>query len=351
MRCLAAAAILALTAACGGASSLQRPEPDTMRELIVLVAPVSDDPYYADVADAIFEFHVAYAHQVEGRDDLIVLTDRRDYGRYVAALGAQRVVVAPMADIWARDFTLSNASHPVMFRYTAAGQGGGARGQRDADAVQGQFARFAEATGLAFGETDLLNDGGNFVDDYVGNVVVSRKFLRDNRLNEDQGRAALRRFPGVSNVAFIDSDEQGGLEHADGVVAFADVNTLIVNSYAQDPAYARKLREDLERGLPGVVIHEIVTPYDGARVYDRRFGSACGLYTNALVTPHRIYLPQFGIPEDEIALRQVRAATRREVVPVQSQMVCHMGGGVRCLSLQLRGANAAALLKPYRSAN
>ena len=128
-----------------------------------------------------------------------------------------------------------------------------------------------------------------------------------------------------------------------------DTNTLIVNSYAEDPAYARRLREDLERGLPGVVIHEIVTPYDGEGVYDERFGSACGLYTNALVTPHRIYLPQFGIPEDATALRQVRAATRREVVPVQSQMVCHMGGGLRCLSLQLRGANAATLLKRYRT--
>jgi len=257
-------------------------------------------------------------------------------------------MVAPMGDIWARDFTLSNASNPVMFRYTAAGQGGGAAGQREADAVQEQFALFAEQAGLSFGVTDLLNDGGNFVDDNAGNVVVSRKFLRDNLFTEDQARAALRRLPGIAHVAFIESDEQGGLEHADGVVAFVDINTLIVNSYAEDPAFACKLRADLERGLPGVVIHEIVTPHDGARVYDERFGSACGLYTNALVTPHRIYLPQFGIPEDEIALRQVRAATRREVVPVPSQMVCHMGGGVRCMSLQLRGANAAALLKHHR---
>ena len=187
-----------------------------MRELIVLAAPSSSDRYYAKVADAIFAFHVAYAHQIEGRDDLLVLTDQQNYDRYAAALGARKVAVAPMADIWARDFTFSNVSNPVMFRYTAAGQGGGVRGQRDADAVQEQFARFAEEAGLAFGETGLLNDGGNFVDDYAGNVVISRKFLRDNRLTEDQARTALGRLPGVSNVAFIDSDEQGGLEHADG---------------------------------------------------------------------------------------------------------------------------------------
>ena len=255
------------------------------RELIVLAAPASDDPYYAGVADAIFDFHVAFAQQIEGRDDLIVLTDRKSSARYVAALGKSRVRVLPMADIWMRDFTLSNASEPVMFRYTAAGQGAGKRGQHEADAVQDQFAALAESAGLSFGETNLFNDGGNFVDDYAGSIVVSRKFLRDNKLGEDAARAALKRFAGVSHVAFIDSDEQGGLEHADGVVAFVDVNTLVINTYAEDPAYAEKLRADLEAGLPGVVIHEIVTPYDGTRIYDKRFGSACGLYTNALVTP------------------------------------------------------------------
>lgn len=132
-------------------------------------------------------------------------------------------------------------------------------------------------------------------------------------------------------------------------MAFVDTNTLIVNAYPEDPAYASTLHEDLKRGLPGVTIHEITTPYDGSEIHDERFGSACGLYTNALVTPERIYLPQFGIPEDKVALAQVRAVTGRVVVPVPSSGVCAMGGGVRCMSWQLRGANAAALLRYARS--
>jgi agmatine/peptidylarginine deiminase len=210
--------------------------------------------------------------------------------------------------------------------------------------TQAGLASLARDAGLTFKSSALLNDGGNLVDDYAGNAVLSTKFLRDNRLSEDAARANLREL-GLVNIAFIEADEQGGLEHADGVVAFVDTNTLIINSYPQDAAYARALRTDLERGLPGVAIHEIVAPYDGSAVYDARFGSACGLYTNALVTPSRIYLPQFGIPEDAVALQQVRAATRREIVPVRSDRVCRMGGGVRCMSWQLRGANAELLLR------
>ncbi len=312
-------------------------------ELIVLSAPKTGDPYYAKLADRIFAFHVAFAKAIAGRDDVLILTDKGAYARYAKALGEDRVALAPMSDIWTRDFGTVHPANPVMFRYTAAGQGGGRQGQRDADAVQEDLALLADKAGLAFRESDLLNDGGNFVDDYAGRAVVSRKFLRDNGLSERAARERLRSVAGVRHVAFIESDEQGGLEHADGIVSFVGANTLLINSYPEDPAYMKQLKEDLRRGLPGVVIHEIVTPYDGSRVYDERFGSACGLYTNALVTPDRVYLPQFGIPEDTIALAQVRAATTREVVPVPSQQVCFMGGGVRCMSWQLRGKNASRL--------
>lgn len=344
------AAYCAALAACSGSATEDSSTEESAlmtdaRELILVAAPRHGDPYYADVADDIFAFHIAYAKAVEGRDDFIVLTDRRSYSRYADALGEARVAIAPQADIWTRDFSPSYAQAPVMFRYTAEGQGSGRRGQQDADHVQEQFASLLETAGARFTESDLFNDGGNLVDDYSGRVVLSRKFLRDNGFDEETGRKAVIEATGASSVAFIESDEQGGLEHADGVVAFVDEGVLIINSYPDDPKYAAELRADLERGLPGVTIHEIVTPYDGSEIYDQRFGSACGLYTNMLVTPHRVYLPQFGIAQDEEALASVRSWTDKEVVPVRSDKVCHMGGGVRCMSAQLRGLNALRLLE------
>ncbi len=314
-------------------------------ELIILSAPRTGDPYYTKVADGIFSFHIKYAKKIiESGDDVLILTDKGAYGRYKKALGEHRVILAPVSDIWMRDFGMSNTVSPLMFRYTATAQGGGQKGQRDADTVQADLALFAERAGLDFKETDLFNDGGNFVDDYAGNVVVSRKFLRDNKLTEQHARDKLRKFTGIRQVAFIEADEQGGLEHADGVVSFVETNTLIINSYPTDPEYSHNLKTVLKSSLPGVKIHEIITPYDGSKTHDDRFGSACGLYTNALVTPKRIYLPQFGIPEDKIAMAQVNAITEKEVVPIDSRDVCFMGGGVRCMSWQLRGANAQRLL-------
>ena len=314
-------------------------------ELIVLASPQSEDTYYAKMVDDIFDFHINYAKQIiKNGDKVLILTDKYLYPDYVKAIGQNHVVIAPMQDIWMRDFSSANPDQPTLFRYTAAGQGGTKKAQAISDDVQSDFKLYSQKAGLKFIQTQLLNDGGNWVEDGFGNVVISTKFLSDNRLSEKVAREKLIALTNAKHIAFIDADEQGGLEHADGVVSFVDQNTLVMNTYPEDPDYTKKLKADLIRGIPNIKIHEIITPYDGSQIYDKKFGSACGLYTNILVTPEHIYFPQFGIKEDSVALQQIRVITKRKVIPVQSNHVCHMGGGVRCMSWQLRGENAELLL-------
>ena len=205
--------------------------------------------------------------------------------------------------------------------------------------------------GLEYKTTDLYNDGGNIVDNYYGKVVMSTKFLKDNTLSAYRARRHLKKLMDVSHIAFIEADELGGLEHADGVVAFIDEHTLLINSYPNDPEYSKYLKETLSKSLPDVAIYEIVTPYDASTIYDEKFGSACGIYTNAVVTKNVVYVPQFGIDEDKIALDTIRNITDKNVIPVDASRVCYMGGSVRCLSWQLNGKNAEKLLAYVHTIN
>lgn len=318
------------------------------KTLILLATPPAQDVYYTAVEDDIFKFHIAYAKAILEHDDVIILASPHHYTEYAAALGENHVAQLEMQDIWMRDFSPLNAVNPVMTRYSSAGQGGGRKGQSESDFVQEALYKVIQSAFLRFTESNLINDGGNFVDDYAGNVVLSRKFLRDNKLSERAGRAAVKKLTGARNVAFIDADEQGGLEHADGVVAFISENVLVINAYPEDPQYSQALKADLIRALPKVTLHEIITPYEGGDIYDKRFGSACGLYTNMLVTPERIYFPQFGIPEDGQALSDMRRWSDKQIIPVSSQTVCKMGGGVRCMSWQVHGADALRLAQYLR---
>ncbi|MEO0961654.1 MAG: agmatine deiminase family protein [Pseudomonadota bacterium] len=315
---------------------------DAKGQLILLAAPELDSPYYAGEVDAIIDFHIEFAKRIAAPDRVLVLAGADTVDRYEEALGSDRVTTAAMGDVWARDFGIMDAGRNVMVRYTAAGQIGTDAGQGDdgmgqfyADEVQEALAEFLEESGVDFGDSDLLNDGGNWVYDGAGHAVVSTKFLADNQMSETEARAALRSLTGASEIAFVEADDVGGLEHADGMVSFIDDGVLLVNDYGDSPDYENKLLADLKRGLPSVAIHTIVAPYDDSNIQDERFGSACGIYTNALVTHHAVYLPQFGVAEDAQALEAVQALTDKQVIPVPSQGVCHLGGGVRCMSSQI----------------
>ena len=82
-------------------------------ELIVLASPQSNDAYYAKMIDDIFDFHVDYAKKIiKNGDNVVVLTDKGLYPDYVKALGTKHVAIAPMHDIWMRDFTSANPAQP-----------------------------------------------------------------------------------------------------------------------------------------------------------------------------------------------------------------------------------------------
>lgn len=314
-------------------------------ELIVLASPPNDS-YYKPFHNKIINFQVDYAKKViSNGDDVLILSSEKSYKTYAKEVGAKHVLIYPMDDIWMRDFTLTNPSgEAIVFRYTAEAQGGYDNAQQVADQVQETFLSLANEAGLRYKSTSLLNDGGNLVDDYAGNRILSTKFLNDNSLTEKQARQKLVALTGAKHVAFIESDEPEGLEHADGIASFVDDNVVVINEYPDDERYASYLKSELKRQLPGVTVHSIVTPYDPDTTFDSQYPSACGLYTNMLVTPDKIYFPQFGIPEDKLALEQLEAITSKKVVPVSSEQVCGLGGGVRCMSLQLRGENAEKLL-------
>lgn len=314
-------------------------------ELIILSAPLEGDDYYADVSGAVFDFQVGFAKAVKAPDRVLVLTGPGYFDEYVAALGPDRVLNFAQGDIWTRDFAPVDPENPIVMRYSSAGQGGGRRGARHARAVQAGLNDLIRKSRLKAERSDLVLDGGNFVADGAGQLVVSRKFLRDNGLSAAEGRTALQRITGARHIAFIEADEQGGLEHADGVVAFIDPNTLVINSYPDDPDYAQDLIRSLRSALPGVTLHQIATPYDDSQILDERFGSACGLYTNMVVTPTRIYMPVFGTEHDKTALSQLHSWTEKDIIPVDASEVCYLGGGVRCMSWQLRGPAAEAIIK------
>ena len=168
---------------------------------------------------------------IKNGDNVVVLTDKGLYPDYVKALGKKHVAIAPMHDIWMRDSAALIQLNPSCSATLPQDKVGAKKGQTISDEVQDEFKYYSQKAGLQFTQSKLLNDGGNWVENGYGNLVLSTKFLADNKLTESEARKKLMALIGAKQIAFIEADEQGGLEHADGVVSFVEQNTLVINAY------------------------------------------------------------------------------------------------------------------------
>ena len=341
VRPLVLAGILALSTSAPGAPPSN--DENTDRTLIVLAAPPASDRYYKSLRQEILDFQVAYANRILGRDNVVIIGDRKTLRELATELPEDLLLAAPMRDIWMRDFTTVIPDRPVLFRYSAVAQGGKSE---DAEWVQDGFVRLAKRTGMSFRRAPWILDGGNVVDNGFDKAIVTDRFLSDNHLDPAAAIAALREALGVAQVAILPAHPDDRLGHADGMAAFIGSNTVALSRYAGEST--EPLRQELESAFPDVRIVEIDTAFDDD-AFDPEYGSARGIHVNATVTDGFIYLPVFGMETDAPALQTIREATDKEVVPIQAGKVARMGGSVRCLGAQLKGENARRLIEAARA--
>jgi len=313
------------------------------RSLIVLAAPPAADRYYQPLRQAILDFQTAYAQHILSRDNVVILGDRTTLRELVQTLPADILLEAPMRDIWTRDFFPVLPDNPVLFRYAAAAQSGS---QARADRTQADFVRLAKRLKLEINRVPWILDGGNVVANGSGRAIVTDRFLADNHLDRSEALAILRDHLGTAQIAILPADPDDRLGHADGIAAFLAANTVAITQGHDD--YHDAVVHELRTAFPEIEIVELAADFvDDA--FDPEYGSATGLHINATLTDHFLYVPVYGRASDAPALDIIRAATDREVVPVDASHVGRLGGSVRCLGTQMNGENARRLIEAARA--
>ena len=310
------------------------------RMLLVLSAPSVHNEYYKEDFQAIVEFQKQYAKTVLGNDNVIVLVDRDTAPYYADSLAEDMLLIADVDDIWMRDFSTVHPRHMVQFTYDQSYF----EFREDAEGTQLSFVDFTDRNGLEYRWEDFVLDGGNVVDNGDDKIVVTTRFLEENGLSIHEAKSLLQEIIGVQEVAIIEYDDDV-MGHADGMVMWADSNTLLVNAYDK-PLRGEVLRE-LESAFTDVTIVEVPAKFTYSRWRD--FNSACGVNVNAVVTHNHIYVPTFNQPDaDDAAIDIIRSNTAKTVHTVSAEQVCHMGGSVRCMSWQIAGENARKLILSAR---
>ena len=313
------------------------------RMLLVLSAPSVHDVYYKSAFQLIVDFQIGYAKAIMGHDNVVIMVNEDTRPYYEEALPGDVLITADIHDIWVRDFTTVNPISPVQFKYTWASMT-----KQESIETQNSFVSFAEQYDIKRNTMNLLLDGGNIVDNYAGKIVTTTRFMEDNDLTYSGAKQDLMRLLNVTEVAILEPDEEV-LAHADGMVAWVDEKTLLVNDYSKDPVYKTRIMAELRSVFPTTDIIEVPVQYTTNPPEQwEGFESACGVNLNLVLTFKNIYVPIFNMPHDQQSVNIIRENTPRNVIPISAEGVCPMGGSVRCLTWQLAGQDAERVILAAR---
>ena len=312
--------------------------PTLTAQTIVLAAPSVNDAYYQQVLQDIVDFQIGFATKIDGRDKAIILVDQATRKYYEGGLPEHVLAQADMEDIWIRDYAPVIADKQVKFTYSP-----NYMSRTETNDIDNSFESWHRSMGLQYSKkSNLILDGGNVVDNGNGKIIVTNRFLQDNpTLTKLQAKVKLKNLLGAKQVAIIQETPGDATGHADGMLMWTEENTLLLHDPLQE--VKEVILKELKASFPTIKI-VIVPDYYQFEEWNG-FTSASNVYVNSLVTNNYIYVPTFNNERDQEMLDFIQAHTTKEVVEIPSGKVSYMGGSVRCLSWQLDGVYADAILK------
>ncbi len=174
----------------------------------------------------------------------------------------------------------------------------------------------------------LKVDGGNIVH-YAQKAILCDKIFKENEhLTEKQITSNLARALKISKIIFIPTSRDDIFGHSDGTVRFINSKTVLVNQYSKiDREYKTQLYKQLKEAK--LKLKEIpYNPYNNPTNL-----SAVGVYLNYLEMKKFIFLPQFGLQEDKIALQTFKDIFKtKTIIPVNCKDIAKDGGVLNCIS-------------------
>lgn len=153
---------------------------------------------------------------------------------------------------------------------------------------------------IAFTGGNVLMDGQRTA--YSTCAIISEnEYLKQPIQNV---RNEVLRALGIEHYQIISNFEESGIQHIDCLMKLLDEETMLVLRVPEDhPSYSQ---------IEGIVEYELKTlknafgkPYVIKRIDTHYYrDTEVGAYTNSLVLNKKVYVPLYGIPQDEIALKQ-----------------------------------------------
>ena len=223
-------------------------------------------------------------------------------------------------DIWLRDFmpVKTKSGKYLSFRYEPSYLANAPQLRTD---FKTDIAPKFKLENLVYSDINL--DGGNVVfSPSKEKVIISdRVFSENSGMGEAELTAKLEKLLEAS-VFIIPSLKSDMTGHADGMVRFADENTVVTNAPLSPYGFETKVKKSLQN----YGFNVIDFPY-----FYSKGDSAVGCYLNYLETEKSIFLPVFGVDTDNEAIELAKNIFDKTIIPVNINEIAKYGGLLNCI--------------------
>lgn len=185
-----------------------------------------------------------------------------------------------------------------------------------------------EQIGIETIKSDILLDGGNVIRTTDKVIMTERVFTENQTIERKDLIDELQNIFQVDKLFILPEypDEMTG--HADGLIRFLDEHTVLINSFT---AEEKEFSEVFEKAVQKTGLDYIKIPYNPNG--NKNDIQANGLYINFLQMDGIVFVPTFGLHEDDFALKQFEQLFEgQDIVPVNGNEIANEGGILNCIS-------------------
>ena len=188
--------------------------------------------------------------------------------------------------------------------------------------------------GIRADRVNILLDGGNVVKSKSKVIVTSKVFKENPDYPAQDLIEEIKNQLQIKQVIIIPQEPGDIFGHADGMVRFANENTVLVNQYPKNKVYL-EFDYALRCGLMKAGLGIIDLPYISWQ--NRDSIDATGCYINFLEIGNCIFYPVYMQLSDQIAAIVLRNAfSNRELIGIDCRELAKLGGVLNCATWNIR---------------
>lgn len=230
-------------------------------------------------------------------------------------------------DIWCRDYMPIQISKNkfVQFRYDPDYLVGHEHLKTDPGSV-------CDSIGIKPIKSDLIIDGGNVIKSKDSVLLTDKIFKENKSIERNDILEELRDLFETEDVIIIPHQPYDEIGHADGMLRYYDESTVIANDFSKTDSlsFQDRFKKSLEKS--GLNIKNF--PYKSVPEKNKDgIFVATGVYINYLRVDNLIVFPTFDIPEDDIALKDIKKLyPNASIEVIDSKEIAYNGGVLNCIS-------------------